>query len=41
MEEIRKQIKAKREKVDRYNNRINQYQQNITFRDNEGMFYKH
>ena len=41
MEEIRKQIKAKREKVDRYNNRINQYQQNITFGDNEGMFYKH
>ena len=40
MEEIRQRIKVKRGKVIRYNNRINQYQQNRTFRSNEGIFYK-
>ena len=40
MEEIRQRIKGKREKLNRYNNGINQYQQNRTFRNNKGMFYK-
>ena len=40
MEEIRKRIKSKRGKINRYNNRVNQYQQNGTFRNNGGMFYK-
>ena len=33
-------MKSKRGKVNRYNNRINKYQQNRTFRNNEGVFYK-
>ena len=40
MEEIRQRIKAKRGKPNRYNNRINQYKENRTFRNNEGLFYK-
>ena len=40
MEEIRQQIKSKRGKFNRYKNRISQYQQNRTFRNNERMFYK-
>ena len=40
MEECRQQIKSKRGKLNRDNNRINQYQQNRTFRNNEGMFHK-
>ena len=40
MEEIRQRIKSKRGKLNRYNNRVNQYQQNRTSKNNEGMFYK-
>ena len=40
IEEIRQRIKAKTGKLNRYNKRINQYQQNKTLRNNEGMFYK-
>ena len=40
MEEIRQRIKAKRGKLNVYNNRINQHQQKTTFRNNDGMFYK-
>ena len=40
MEEFRKRIKSKRGKLNKYNNRVNRYQQNRTFRNNEGMFYK-
>ena len=40
MKEIKQQIKSKRGKLNRCNNQINQYQQNRTFRNNEGMFYK-
>ena len=40
MEEIRKRIKSKRGKLNRYNNRVNQYEQNRTFRNNGRMFYK-
>ena len=40
MKEIRQRIKAKRGKLNRCHNRINQYQKNRTFRTNEGMFYK-
>ena len=40
MKKNRQRIKSKRGKVNRYNNRINKYQQNRTFRNNEGMFYK-
>ena len=40
MEEIRQRIKSKRGKLNRYNNRVNYYQQNRTFRNNKGMFYK-
>ena len=40
MEEIRQKIKSTRGKLIRYNNRVNQYQQNRTFGNNEGMFYK-
>ena len=40
MEEIRQRIKLNRGKLHRYNNRVNQYQQNRTFRNNEGMFCK-
>ena len=40
MEEIRQQIKSKRAKLNRYNNRVNKYQQNRIFRNNERMLYK-
>ena len=40
MDEIRKRIKSKRGKLNRYNNRVNQYQQKRTFRNNGRMFYK-
>ena len=40
MEEIRQRIKSKKGKLNRYNNRVNQYQQNRTLRNNEGMFCK-
>ena len=40
MEEIRQRIKSKRGKLNRYNNRVNYYQQNRTFWNNKGMFYK-
>ena len=40
MEEFRQRIKSKRGKLNRYNNRVNQYQQNRTSKNNEGMFYK-
>ena len=40
MEEIRQQIKSKRGKLNRQSNRANQYQQNRTFINNEGMSYK-
>ena len=40
IEEIRQRIKSKRGKLNRYNNRVNQYQQNRTSKNNEGMFYK-
>ena len=38
MEKIRQRIKSKRGKLDRYNNRVNQYQQTRTFRNNRGKF---
>ena len=38
MKKNRQQIKSKRGKVNRYNIRINKYQQNRTFRNNKGMF---
>ena len=39
-EEIRQRIKAKTAKISRYQQRINQYQQNRMFRNNESRFYK-
>ena len=39
-EEIKQRIKAKSEKVKRYQNRINQYNQNRTFVNNQGKFYR-
>ena len=38
--EIRQRIKAKTAKISRYQHRINQYQQNRMFRNNESRFYK-
>ena len=35
IEETRQGIKAKRKKLNRYNNRLNQYPQNRTFRSNQ------
>ena len=40
MEEFRQRFKSKRGKLNRYNNRVNQYQQNRTSKNNEGMFHK-
>ena len=40
MEEMKQQIKAKRGKLNVYNNQIHQHQQKRTFRNNDGMFYK-
>lgn len=39
-EEIRQRITAKKEKIKRYQNRINQFRQNRTFQNNQGRFYK-
>ena len=39
-EEIKQRIIAKKEKVKRYQNRINQFHQNRTFQNNQGKFYK-
>ena len=39
-EEISQRIKATVGKIKRYSNRINQYQQNRTFRNNQGKFYQ-
>ena len=39
-EEIKERIKAKNNKIKRYQSRINQYQQNLTFKRNQGKFYK-
>ena len=39
-EKIKERIKAKNNKIKRYQSRINQYQQNRTFKNNEGKFYR-
>ena len=39
-EEIKERIKAKNKKIKRYQSRINQYQQNRTFNNNQGKFYR-
>ena len=39
-EEIRQRIKAKTAKISRYQQRINQYQQNMMFKNNESRFYQ-
>ena len=39
-EEIKERIKAKTNKIKRYQSRINQYQQNHTFKNNQGKFYR-
>ena len=39
-EEIKERIKAKNNKIKRYQSRINQYQQNRTFKNNQGKFYR-
>ena len=39
-EEISQRIKATVGKIKRYSDRINQYQQNRTFRNNQGKFYQ-
>ena len=39
-EEIKEKIKAKNNKIKRYQSRINQYQQNRTFKNNQGKFYR-
>ena len=38
--EIKERIKLKNNKIKRYQSRINQYQQNRTFKNNQGKFYK-
>ena len=38
-EEIKENIKAKNNKIKRYQSRIYQYQQNCTFKNNQGKFY--
>ena len=40
MEEIKQWIKSERGRHKRYNNQVNQCQQNRTFRNKEGMFCK-
>ena len=40
MEEVKQRIKSERGKLNRYNNRVNQYRQSRTFRNNQGMLYK-
>ena len=39
-EEIRQKIKAKTSKISRHQQRLNQYQQNRLFRNNDSRFYK-
>ena len=39
-EEIKENIKAKNNKIKRYQSRIYQYQQNCTFKNNQGKFYR-
>ena len=39
-DEIKERIKAKNNKVKRYQSRINQHQQNRTFKKNQGKFYR-
>ena len=39
-EEIKERIRAKNNKIKRYQSRINQYQQNRTFKNNQGKFYR-
>ena len=39
-EEILQRIKAKTAKINRYQQRVSQFQQNKFFRNNEGRFYK-
>ena len=39
-EEIRQRVKAKTAKISRYQQRINQYQQNRMFKNNESRFYQ-
>ena len=39
-EEILQRIKAKTAKINRYQQRVSQFQQNRLFRNNEGRFYK-
>ena len=39
-EEIKERIKAKNNKIKRYQNRINHYQQNRTLKNNQGKFYR-
>ena len=38
--EIKERIKAKNNKIRRYQSRINQYQQNHTFKNNQVKFYR-
>ena len=38
--EIKERIKAKKNKTQRCQSRINQYQQNHTFKNNQGKFYR-
>ena len=39
-EEIQERIKEKNNKIKRCQSRINQYQQNRTFKNNQGKFYR-
>ena len=39
-EEIKERIKTNNNKIKRYQSRINQYQQNRTFKNNQGNFYR-
>ena len=38
-EEIKEKIKAKNKKIKRYQSIFNDYQQNVTFKNNQGKFY--
>ena len=39
-EEIKKRIKGKNNKIKRYQSRMSQHQQNRTFKNNQGKFYR-
>ena len=39
-EEIKERIKAKNNKIRKYQSRINEYQQNLIFKNNQGKFYR-